>query len=653
MLLTAQLYEMQKNHFLHWNGAVASDLLLLSIRGQEKVSTPYCYELRSITALDEKGIVALHGKAVSCQIGDGLHNLPQRYLHGIVSHIQRGRDANDQTVCIFSLEPAFALLQSGRSTRVWQNMTVPDLVSKLLGEHNINQVDLQLRNTYQKREYCIQYRESDFDFISRMLEEEGIYYFFRHQENQHQMVLADQPAGHPSAKAGTLPWHHQGQILTPGNIDSWSANSALIPGEVALLGYNMQKAAAVADSQDTASKTQSVGHLKFTDVTPLAERAQLTSKAKNAMDAFEANTQLYDATVNAHWLSCGEVFSLTGHPTDNDSYRIQSLSLDATNNFESSTGGYRCEIQSLRNSVKWRPVCTLLPPEIAGVLIAKVVGPSSEEIHTDEYGRIKIQFPWDTENKNDDTSSCWVRISHPWTGSKFGFQFIPRIGSEVLVSFIQGNPDFPLVTGSVYNGQNKLPFALPDEKTESGFATRSTSKGGIEEGHRLSFNDKKGEEKLTIIAQKDLLLTVKNNVTSEVKHEVKSKIGANRETEISQGNDTLVLKQGSLSITLNKGDMEQKVTGNVTTSLSNGNYSLTATGGSGKIKTDKTCVIESTQSIELKVGSNKIEISPSGITISGTMIKIEGSGTAELKGTMTTVQGSGMTHIKGGIINIG
>jgi type VI secretion system secreted protein VgrG len=653
MLLTAQLKEMQKNHFLHWNGTVAEDLLLLSVSGCETVSTPFCYELRSMTALDEKGIAAMHGKAVSCQIGDGLHNLPQRYVHGIVTQIQHGRDADDQTVCIFRLEPAFSLLQLGRSTRVWQNMTVPDLVSKLLGEHKINQVDLQLRNTYTKREYCIQYRESDFDFISRLLEEEGIYYFFIHQENQHQMVLADQPAGHPSAKAGKLPWHHQGKNLILGNVDSWSASSVLIPGEVVLSGYNMQKAAAVADSQDPVSTTRSVEHLKFTDVTPIAERTQLTSKAKNAMEGFEANTQLYDATVNAHWLSCGEVFSLTDHPTDNDTYRIQSLSLEVTNNFESSTGGYHCAIQSLRNSVKWRPASSRVAPEIAGVLLAKVVGPSSEEIHTDEYGRIKIQFPWDTKNKNDDTSSCWVRISQPWTGSKFGFQFIPRIGSEVLVSFIQGNPDFPLVTGSVYNGQNKLPFPLPDEKTESGFATRSTSNGGMEDGHRLSFNDKKGEEKLTITAQKDLLLTVKNDVTSEVSHEVKSKIGANRDTEITKGDDTLVLKQGSLHITLNKGDLEQKVSGNVNTSLTNGNYSLTATGGSGKIKTDKTCVIESTQSIELKVGSNKIAISPSGITISGTMIKIQGSGTAELKGAMTTVQGTGMTQIKGGIINIG
>ncbi|MEW7314511.1 type VI secretion system tip protein TssI/VgrG [Buttiauxella gaviniae] len=653
MLLTAQLKETQKNHFLHWNGPIASDLLLLSVKGNEAISSPFCYELRSLTALNEKGIAALHGQSVSCQIGDGLHNLPQRYLHGTVTHIQRGRDADNQTICLLRLEPTLALLRMGRSMRVWQNITVPDVVGKLLGEHHINQVDYQLRNSYQKREYCVQYRESDFDFISRLLEEEGIYYFFKHQENQHTLVLADQPTGHPMAKAPSLPWHHQGKILTPGNIDSWSSSSLLVPSKVEFSGYNMQKAAAVEDHITSTANTQKIDALKFTDITPLNERSQLTSKAQNTMEAFETNATMYDATVNAHWLSCGEVFNLIDHPTDSGSYRIQALNFEATNNFESGAGGYHCEIQSLQNNVRWRPICTRTPPEIAGVLIAKVVGPSSEEIHTDEYGRIKIQFPWDMDGKNDDTSSCWVRISQPWTGSKFGFQFIPRIGSEVLVSFVQGNPDFPLVTGSVYNGQNKLPFALPDEKTESGFVTRSSSNGGMEDGHRLSFNDKKDEEKLTIIAQKDLLLTVKNDVTSDVTHEVKSKIGANRDTEITKGNDKLVLKKGSLHITLEKGDMEQKVTGNVTTSLQNGNYSLVATGGSGKIKTDKTCVIESTQSIELKVGSNKIAISPSGITISGTMIKIEGSGTAELKGAMTTVQGSGMTQIKGGIINIG
>lgn len=650
MLFKTQIKDKKKSQFLRWNSSIASDLSLLSISGSETVSKTFCYELRSSTTLDKKKIESFHGKTVSCSIGDGLHNRPQRHLHGVVTNIQ----INNQTECVFRLEPALALLSLGRSTRVWQNMTVPELVNKLLGEHKITQVDHQLRNAYRKREYFIQYRESDLNFISRLLEEEGIYYFFKHMENHHIMVLIDHPAGHPPAKEGILSWHHQGQDLTSGSISRWSANSMLIPGKVAMSGYNMQKAIAVADNLNSVSKIQSIDHLNFTDITPISERAQLSDKVQNIIEALEGNTQLYDATVNIHWLSCGEVFKLIDHPTDNGYYRIQSLSFNASNNFESNIGNYQCEVQSLPNSVKWRPFCTIVPPEIKGVLIAKVVGPASEEIHTDEYGRIKIQFPWDIKNKNDDSSSCWVRFSQPWAGSKYGFQFIPRIGSEVLVSFIQGNPDFPLVIGSVYNGQNKPPFNLPSEKTESGFATRSTKKGRQEDGHRLSFNDKKGEEKLTIHSQKDLQLSVKNDLISEIKHELKSRIGANRNTEIIKGDDMLVLKNGSHNTILDKGNLAQKVTGNVTTSLSKGNYSLTVSGGSGHIKTDKTLVIESTKSIEIKVGnSSKIIISPDSITITSTMVKITGTGTAELKGSMTTVRGSGMTQIKGGIIDLG
>lgn len=629
MLFTQKLKDMQKNHFLHWNGLAANELLLLSLTGTESVSTPYCYEIRSLTELSESMITAMHGKEMSCQMGDGLFHLPQRHIHGVVTHIQRENNNEGQTVCVLRLEPAFALLRMGRSMRVWQNMTIPDLVRKLLSEHGINKIDMQLHNPYEKREFCIQYRESDFDFISRLLEEEGIYYFFKHAQNEHQMVLADQPASHPYAANPILPWHHHSSILSAGNIERWSSTSVLIPDEVEFSSYNVDQAVGITEKYSSTSKNNSTAPVIFSDVLPLAERSQLDSKAKNAMQAFEVNTTFYEAHVNAHWLSCGEIFTLSGHPTDSGSYRIHTLKMDAHNNFESNNGSYQCDITSLRHSVKWRPLSTHVPPNIAGILTAKVVGPSSEEIHTDKMGRVKIQFPWDTENKSDGVSSCWVRVSQPWTGKNFGGQFIPRVGSEVLVSFVQGNPDFPLVTGSVYNGQNQLPFTLPDEKTAIGFVSRSTSKGAIEDGHQLSFDDKKGSEKLTMTAQKDLLLTVKNDVTS--------KIGAKRDTEITKGDDTLVLKQGSLNITLNKGDMEQNVTGNLTTSLTNGNYSLTATGGSGNIKTDKTCVVESTQSIELSVGDNKITISPSGITLSGTMIKIEGEG---------------MTTIKGGIINL-
>ncbi|CNK96799.1 putative Rhs accessory genetic element [Yersinia enterocolitica] len=643
----------QENHFLRWNGDIADPLLLVSLEGYEALSAPFCYQLRSLTKKSESDLTQWHGKTVSCRIGDGSYALPQRHLHGVVTRICYKQRTPEEAECILTLEPSLTLLTMGRVMRIWQNVSVPELVHTLLSEHGINQLDLQLHGNYPKREYCVQYRESAFNFIQRLLEEEGIYYYFRHSESEHTLVLADHPASHRAIQGDKLFWHHHGAVFTEGNVDSWMSTASLLPAGVALQGVNMPQAAAIENQQNANSSGSHIDSVTFTDITPQGERSLIVREAQNAMAAREANTHRFEATVNAHWLCSGETFTLTGHPSGDNAYRIHSLAFQAVNNVDDNKSDYYCVMQAMSNAQPWHPPYPSRP-EIPGILTATVVGPSSEEIHTDEYGRIKIQFPWDKENPFDDTSSCWVRVAQPWTGGKFGAQFIPRVGSEVLVSFVQGHPDYPLVTGTVYNGMNKPPFALPGEKTESGFVTRSTTNGSVEEGHRLSFNDKKGEELMTIVAQKDLSLTVKNNADTT--------IAANRNIELTKGDDQLVLKEGDRNITLEKGDMsvnlkkgnlQHKVTGNASTELSNGNYSLHVTGGSGNVKTDKALTLESTQSIELKVGSNKISLSASGISINGMMVKIEGSGTAELKSAMTTVSGSGMTQISGGIIKIG
>lgn len=644
MSLIDQPKSNQQNHFLRWNGAIADSLLLVALEGNESLSSPFRYELRSLTKMSETQLTSWHGEAVSCQIGDGSRELPQRVLHGTVTRIGYAQRTPDEAECILTLEPTLALLKMGRVMRIWQNISVPDLVRTLLSDHGISQLDLQLHGSYPKREYCVQYRESAFDFIQRLLAEEGIYYFFRHGESAHTLVLADHPASHSAIQNDKLAWHHHGSILTQGNIDSWVSTAMLLPAGIAMQGVNMPQAAAIDDQQSASGSDTHVDAVIFTDITAQGDRSLISRETQQALAAREANNRLFDATVNAHWLCSGETFTLTGHPSGDKSYRIQSLAINAVNNFDDNSSRYHCQLQAMSNDNPWRPPYPQ-HPQISGVLTATVIGPSSEEIHTDEYGRIKIQFPWDKEYPHDDTSSCWVRVAQPWTGGKFGAQFIPRVGSEVLVNFVQGHPDYPLVTGTVYNGLNKPPFVLPDEKNESGFMTRSTPGGSVDNGHRLSFNDKKGEELLTIIAQKDLSLTVKNNATST--------IAANRSTELTKGNDQLLLKQGDMSVTLEKGNWQHKVTGNATTELNNGNYSLKVAGGSGSLKTDKALTLESTQSIELKVGSNKISLSASGISINGMTVKIEGSGTAELKSAMTTVSGSGMTQISGGIINIG
>lgn len=659
MSLLDQPKRSQQQHILSWNGAIADALLLVSLQGQESLSSPYCYQVRSMTRQTEAQIAQWHGRDVSCRVGEGNMPGPVRYVHGVVTRIQYARQGKDEASCIFTLEPAMALLNMGRMMRVWQKISVPDLVSELLRTHGISNLDLQLHGSYPEREYCIQYRESAFNFIQRLLEEEGIYYFFRHSESGHQLVLADHPASHIAISGGSLAWHDAGRLLSGGVIDSWVSGASLLPGGVEYHGYSMAQATAIDAGHRAGKKGAKLDDVSYTDITPVGERALIARQAEHAMAAREANTQRYQATSAVHWLSSGETFKLTDHPSGESEYRVQGLHLDIANHSE-GPGYCHCQFEAMSNDSPWAPPIEHFPPEIPGVLLATVVGPASEEIHTDEYGRIKIQFPWDQESPADDTSSCWVQVAQSWVGGKFGAQFIPRVGSEVLVSFVQGHPDFPVVTGSVYNGQNKPPFALPGEKNESGFVTRSSTGGSVDDGHRLSFNDKKGEERLTIVAQKDLELTVKN--------EVKNTIATNRTTELTKGNDQLLLRQGDMKLVLEKGNWQQNITGNMATELKNGDYALKVAGGGGQVKTDKALSLESTQSIELKVGANKITLSASGISINGAtlklqasstaemkgaILKLEGSGTAELKGAMATVSGSGMAKVSGGITNIG
>lgn len=649
----------QAQRFLRWEGDIAKSLLLVALDGREALSTPFQYQIRSLTRQSESEVARLHGTSVGCRIGDGGFDLPQRYLHGVVTRIHYASRSPEESECILTIEPSLALLTMGRMMRIWQNVSVPELVQTLLSEYGIRSLNVQLHGNYPAREYCVQYRESAADFIQRLLEEEGIYYYFRHSASDHTLVLADHPANHPKIQGDSLLWHTHGSVLTEGTIDSWSATSSLLPENVVIQGVNMPQAATIEEKQNASSTGTHVDGISFTDITPQGEREQVSRTAQTMIAAQEANTCIFEAHVNAHWLCSGETFTLKGYPSGEKNYRIHTQRFSAVNNFDGNSS-CQCELQAMSNDQAWHPPVRLRAPEIPGILTATVVGPSSEEIHTDEYGRIKIQFPWDKENPHDDTSSCWVRVAQPWTGGKFGAQFIPRVGCEVLVSFVQGHPDYPLVTGTVYNGQNNPPFALPGEKTESGFVTRSSTKGSVDDGHRLSFNDKKGAELLTIIAQKDLSLTVKNDS--------KTTIAANRSTELTKGNDRLLLKEGDMNVTLDKGNWQQEVTGDATTKLSNGDYALQVTGGGGSIKTDKALTLESDQSIELKVGSNTIKLSSSGISINGTTVKIEGtssaemkaatvkvegSASAELKGMTTTVSGTTMTTIDGQLIKIG
>jgi len=631
----------QENRFIRFVGDSSTSLILLGLRGKERFSSPYEYQIQFCTTQATDNVERYLGKELSCEIGQDKN---QRFVSGVLTHIEEANSVEGLNTFIGLLEPRISLLHLGKNLAVFQNITVPDLVCKLLRQHSISSVDLRLRGSYEPREYCIQYRESDFDFISRLLEQEGIYYFFQHESGQHTLVLADHPSSHQTTKPAQLPFMPVAGTGDGVGVLSWSSHSSLSASSVQLKGFNMLQAASVMGESKTADPQHSIDGIAYVDIHGYDKRDQLQSEARLKMEQLEAENRQFDADISVYWLNCGETFTLSDHPSSNGNYRIKALELAASSNIDGNAADFTCKVSVLEDNLTWRPAALTPVPDIGGVLTATVVGPKSEEVHTDEYGRIKIQFPWDNENHFDDGSSCWVRVSQPWAGGRFGAIFLPRVGSEVIISFVQGHPDYPLVTGTVFNGLNKPPLSLPGEKNHTGFVSRSSLNGSVEEGHELRFDDKKGEERLVMTSQRDLLLTVKNDVISKIAKKVTETIGEDRVTEITKGKDSLTLKSGDYSL---------DIQGNLQQSLKGGDHHLKISGGGSSVKADKACVIESTQSIELKVGSSKISISPTGITISGTTIKIEGTGTAELKGAMVTVQGSGMTQIKGGVTMIG
>lgn len=649
-------YKDQSHHFIRLHGCNIP-LFPLEIKGGESLSHTYNYEIKCFSHSDHNSLVKLHGTSLSCEIGEKYKSLPSRFIHGVVTKIIYNYDNSMQHTCIIVLEPEIAELAAGKRTRIWSNITPTDIVTTILKDSLIPPPQIKLYNKQNIIEYKIQYQESDLNFIHRVLSEAGIYYFFIHNTDEHIMIIADDPASHPKAS------HHKLELLPSENLKEshhgymteWSIVETLKSTSVKLSGYNESNLNEITLTSESRATDVRSSKSIYEDIIPEGKRDLIQKYSEAVMALCDSEIRSWHGKTSSWWLSCGERFIL-----DAQDYIITSLHLNAINNHVENAGYFNCNLcaSDIKSEIKFRG--EFISPVISGVLLARVVGPESEEYYADEYGRVKIRFLWGKKaTSGNEKSSCWVRVTQVWSGDGFGSQFIPRIGSEVLVSFIQGNPDYPIIVGTVYNGQNKPPFSLPENNCKSGFITRSVKNGKKGEGHQLVFDDKENEEKTILTSSGDYHLTVKKDMISNINHSMSLTVAEGRNSEIKKGNDKLILKEGNL---------HNEVNGNIDIKVTDGNYNLKVTGGSGRLITDKNLTIESTQSIILKVGVNEITISTTGISIKGAKItiegqastevkgatlKLEGQAISEVKGTMLTLQGSAMTQIKGGIINIG
>jgi type VI secretion system secreted protein VgrG len=544
----------------------ATSLVVTQFSGSESLSRLYDFRIEFFEK--EGQLLDLAELPVTeAQLTIRVGTSPVRYVHGQVRQAEALGRVGGRWRYRVQVVPKLERLSQMRKSRIFQEQSVPDIVKAVLGEGGIAHRAV-LSGAYAPREYCVQYRETDFDFISRLLEAEGIFYFFEHAEGSHTMVLGDGANAHADLPGGAkLPLRHDDKrAYNEEFISAMEQVHRLRPGAVMLRDFDFEKPTLDISANNTSKA--GVAELELYDY-PAGYVAHGVGKSTSAvrMEEKAQGARTFTGQSLCSRLAPGyhfEVESL-GEETFSGQYLAQEVTHsgrqpDTFGGPETLGGLYRNTFRCLPKGVPFRPPRLTPRPHIPGLQTATVTGPAGEEIHTDKHGRIKVQFHWDREGTRDDRSSCWVRVGQSWGGLSWGALYLPRIGQEVLVRFLEGNPDRPLIAGTVYNGENPTPYGLPADKTKS--TLKSASSLGSDGFNEFRIEDAAGREEIFVHAQKDEDLMTENDKKQEVRRYEDLLVKKDRKITV-EGNQTLrvVLDEGSLI----EGNQSLLVKGNRTT----------------------------------------------------------------------------------------
>ncbi|MEX0444582.1 type VI secretion system tip protein VgrG [Xenorhabdus sp. SGI246] len=457
----------------------------------------------------------------------------QRSITGIVSYFEQGNTGLHQTTYQMTIRPDLWRTTLRQNSRIFQQLDISAIITTILKEHGIRDVVFSLRHPHPEREFCVQYQESDFTFLQRLTAEEGIFYFFECGNGRNTLVFADDAGSVPP---GIVIPYQPGEASTIGKpaITSLTCSAQVRPAQVQLKDYTFKNPAWAAEFRaEMKEDTLQERYYEHYDY-PGRFKDEVHGEAftRYRLEALRNDAVMGQGSGNAIAVQPGRLFTLYNHPRAdlNQPWQVVGASHSgsqpqARETANSDTGtNLHSQFHFIRHNQSWRP--TPLPkPVIDGPQIAKVVGPAGEEIFCDQYGRIRLQFPWDRYGQSDDQSSCWIRVTQPWAGQGWGMLAIPRIGQEVVVDFLHGDPDQPIVTGRTYHASNIPPGALPGSKTQMAFRSKTHKGEGYNE---LLFEDSKGSELLSLHAQKDMSTTVLNDRTTRVTHDHTESVGNNQ-----------------------------------------------------------------------------------------------------------------------------
>lgn len=692
----------QDTQYLSISTPLGPDALALrTIVGEERLSSLFTYRVTMIASDEDIAFDTLVGKPVTITITLGDRETT-RHINAIVGRIELTHVDDRSLVAHYEAElhPWLWMLTHSGDCRIFQEKTVPEIVEAVCKGAGFTAIKTSLTGSYSPREYCVQYRETDYNFVARLLEEEGIFYYFAHEDGKHTLVLGDSASAFP--KNGILDAFEYRAGDTHEDDDnvltSLSVERRVTPKSFGIDGYNFETPSTdLYATADGASGSGAINDYMGRHTT--SADGEALAKLRQQALAFPGRRVRGGGVCRS--LQAGTRITVSGHRKSdlNAEYVLHSVRING------SSGQFEAHFTAFPPDLPFRPLDTATKPRIHSTQTALVVGKEGEEIWLDQYGRIKVQFHWDRQGQKDEKSSCWVRVAQNWAGKNYGIMFFPRVGQEVVVTFLDGDPDRPLVTGSVYNAEQTVPYSLPDNSTKSTIKTQ-TSKNGAGKFNEIRFEDKADSEEIYVHAQKDMNVEVLNDVTRtikhdetetidndstiEVKHDRKLTVKNDHSITVSDGNETHAVSTGTRAVSVkgdethtNSANFDHTVDGNYTLTVK-GNLTIDVTGDiviKGKsvkisstsadvgIKSATGMVVDAGSALDVKSGSGTTIKSGMGLDIKsgmGTTIKAdmgldlkaalgltaEGM-TATVKGQTTgEVSASAMLTLKGGVVKV-
>jgi len=668
-------------HQMTLKSDLGDKLLPASLSGSEQLGRLFSYQLKLLSKDGEIKLLSLLGSSMTVTFeADGY----QRHFNGMVSEIsQTGFESHKEeryAEYVVTLVPKAWLLLHKVDCRIYLKMSVPDIVKTVLSEIGYGDVKLSLSGNYAVREYCVQYREDYFNFISRLMEQEGIYYFFQHADGVHTMVLADSLGAHATTKGyAELPYRPQSagnRAALEVSITDFSSARSVQTTKYSLTDYDPLKPKTSllgTEAISNADDNHPVPGLESFDFPGDHETGDAGKHyAQVRLEAINVPQSQCSGSTDAPGLLTGALFKLTKFPRGelNQEYLVTGSTVHIENAARTSgqQGGelFLCNFSAIRSRQPFRTMPTAVKPMIVGLQTAVVAGSdTAEDISVDKYGRIQVTFHWNKPDKKNAHISCPVRVASSWAGKNWGAVHIPRVGQEVVISFLEGDPDRPLVIGSVYNADNMPPYSLPDNKTQSGIKSRSHEGGAAADFNEIRFEDKKGSEELFLHAQKDMReevendhfvqidhdekITIKNDQTEEVKHDRQIKVGNDDTLEVTQNGTTKIGQKFKLSA----GTEIELVTG-ASSIVMKSDGSIEIKGVNIKVTGSVSVKVEGQAEVGVKAGATMdIGAGASLKMHSDAMLEVAGGAMATVKGPMLTLKGDGMAQLSGGVIMIG